>query len=104
MRISEILNEWCDPGSPCQICGLPHGNHRVQFVKKNPKVTHLDPNKEWVDHDVVNYEDHEFTPSKGYKPLTQKEAEKVGFHLLSSGTPEDIYHRINRVRNIRRVK
>lgn len=104
MKINEILKEWLDPGPPCSHCGKPLGKHTVRLVSKNPKVTNINPDAEWINHDVVNAEDHEFEPTTNYQPLTQQEAERVGFDILSSSHPDDIYNLINRARYIRRVK
>jgi hypothetical protein len=92
------LNEWLDPGAPCKYCGKPHGLHTVKFDRKNPNLSFMNPDNEWSDLDVNNAEDHEYTPTKNYRPLSQREAELVGFHTLSSDLPDDIYDRINSVR------
>lgn len=93
------LTEWMDPGPPCAICGKPSGEHRVQFDRKNPNVSFMDPDEEWNDLKMSNAEDHEFSPVKGYKPLSQREAELVGFEKMTSGPyPDDIYDQINKVR------
>jgi hypothetical protein len=92
------LNEWTDPGAPCAHCGLPHGQHRIQFNKKNPKVRFMNQDDEWNDLEMKNSEDHTYTPSKGYRPLSQREAELVGFDNLNVDIPNDIYDRINSVR------
>ena len=92
------LNEWVDPGAPCSRCGLSHGQHRVQFNKKNPNVSFMNQDDEWNDLEMKNAEDHTYTPSKGYRPLSQREAELVGFNNLNVNIPNDIYDRINSVR------
>ena len=92
------LKEWVDPGPPCIHCGKPQDSHCIRFVKKS-KARHIKDDDEWVDHDIVNAEDHEFAPKRGHKELQQHEAEAVGFDVLS-GTelPDDIYDRIAKVR------
>lgn len=92
------LNEWVDPGAPCVHCGLPHDQHRVQFNRKNPKLSFINSDDELNDLAMSNAEDHEYVPSEGYKSLSQKEAELVGFHNLNVNMPDDIYDRINRAR------
>ena len=92
------INEWVDPGPPCAVCGRPHDEHRVKFDRKNPKLSFMDPNEEWNDLEMSNAEDHEFSPMDGYKPLSQREAELVGFNNLNVDMPDDIYDRINRAR------
>lgn len=93
------LNEWADPGPPCKFCGLPHGQHRVKFVSKNPKVRHINPDDEWASLDIANAEDHDYTPIKGYRKLSQDEAERLGFDMLSNPRlPDDIYDRIAKMR------
>jgi len=94
----DSLNEWVDPGAPCAHCGLSHGQHRVQFNKKNPNVSFMNQDDEWNDLEMKNAEDHPYTPSKGYRPLSQREAELVGFDNLNVDIPNDIYDRINSVR------
>jgi len=95
---AEPVNEWTDPGPPCVHCGLPHGGHRVAFKRKNPNLRFINPDDEVQDLDIVGAEDHEFEPSKNYTPLSQDEAELVGYSVLSGSHPEDIYQRINRAR------
>ena len=92
------LNEWQDPGAPCAHCRLPHGQHRVQFNRKNPNVSYMNQDDEWNDVEMGNAEDHDYTPSKGYRPLSQREAELVGFDNLNVDIPNNIYDRINNVR------
>lgn len=92
------LNEWVDPGAPCTHCGKPPGQHSVRFDRKNPKLRFINPDDEWNDLEMSNAEDHEYVPSRGYKPLSQKEAELVGFDNLNVDMPDDIYDRINSVR------
>lgn len=99
------INEWVDPGAPCAICGKSLGDHLMRAVSNKPdNVTYIDPEDEWDDLEFVNAEDHEYRPSKGWKPLTQDEAELVGFRILSGHMPDDIYSRIQNVRDrIKRV-
>ena len=92
------LTEWVDPGAPCAHCGKPHDQHRVQFNRKNPKLGFVNPDDEWNDLEMSNAEDHEYAPSEGYEPLSQREAELVGFDNLNVDMPDDIYDRINNVR------
>ena len=92
------LTEWVDPGAPCATCGAPAGSHRVQFTRKNPKLGFIDPEDEWGDLEMADAEDHQYTPAKGYRPLSPDEAGLVGYRTLSGPTPDDIYDRIASVR------
>lgn len=94
----DALNEWVDPGAPCTHCGKSRGQHSVRFDRKNPNLSFIDSDDEWNDLEMSNAEDHEYVPSREYKPLSQKEAELVGFDNLNVDMPDDIYDRINSVR------
>jgi hypothetical protein len=77
---------------------LPDDKHRVKFSRKNPNVSFINQDDELNDLEMGNAEDHDYTPSKGYRPLSQREAELVGFHNLNVDIPDDIYDRISNVR------
>lgn len=60
----------------------------------------MNDDDEWVNQDIQNAEDHEYEPAKGYKELSQREAEAVGFDVLGGKElPADVYTRIERARN-----
>ena len=90
------------PGAPCIYCGKPGCNHRIHLGKKNPDVTHINPGKktsagyddseadEWgaTFSGMTRAEDHIYTPSPGWKKVTQDE---IDFGIRTGVIPEDEY-------------
>jgi len=90
------------PGPPCVYCGKPSGNHSISFGKKNTNVTHINPGKKtsdgYDDSDADEWgamfggmtpaEDHIYTPSPGWKNVTQDE---IDFGIRTGVIPEDEY-------------
>ena len=90
------------PGPPCVYCGKPSGNHSISFGKKNANVTHINPGNKtsdgYDDSDADEWgamfggmtpaEDHIYTPSPGWKNVTQDE---IDFGIRTGVIPEDEY-------------
>lgn len=96
---NSVITEWMDPGPPCTVCGKPQGSHRVKFTRKNPSLKFFNPDDSIRDLEMSNAEDHEYSPTDNYRPLTQKEAQLVGTDILSRpSTPDNIYDLIEKAR------